>query len=189
MTKIEQLEKKATDAQKRAEDLRKEIESMKAKILDREEKGMAAAEAGDDDKYLSLKAEADRLQSLIPVREVLLKKSENPISEDEARSAWDEYSAQVNKDLSKKYTAYQKLREDFYNRFIELIDLQTEICRKRQRLAELARSDSKNLDRTYPFESLGSDVNNDLDYFFRTLHLMDLDRAGWIATLLNARKV
>lgn len=186
MTKFEQALKKYNEAQEKKSGRQKELSDLEGRREELEKKALAAAEEGKDEEYLRMKAEAERTEALIFVRKTSMKNMDKPITEAEARAAWEEYVSTADKEFRKKYADYKKAREKLFQMFLDIVEMQKTSFRKRQLLAEW--TDTK-ID-SYKLETLDSgETRGDLDYYFRGINRIGLDEARALSTIINTRRV
>lgn len=124
---------------KMAADARAEIEKEKEKTFQAKQelsrKAEAAADAGDVDLYYKYTQDVGRLEAAAHVREVQLRKKDQPITEDEVMSAWSDYVAGYSKNLASGLAKLEKAKAALLSEYSALLDLQGEALAVRARLA------------------------------------------------------
>lgn len=176
MGKYSQVIKQYQEAQERKTALEEEIKQLEAQQAELNAKAEEAAEKGNDEEYLRIKAEADRAGAIQHVRKATLQKADAPITLEEAAAAWRDYIAPVNKDFRKKYAEYLQRRKELCALFGELIGLQTAAFDTRQELYKMTTgrryADANNADAhlaEFNMETLdGNSTLIDRKYFYQS---------------------
>lgn len=129
---IEQIKAKAT--QERAQAAIDLTELVKRAAL-LEQEAQAAADGGDLEAYREKKAQAEAVNEEIFVKQAKAAKQENPITEDMAAAAWETYRADHDKKFKAKLSAYQAAKAELLTMYRDLLSMQREAFKTRERLA------------------------------------------------------
>ncbi len=127
----DQMQREADQRQRRADEERSKLE-IELGILKGE--AQAAADAGAIDEYKAKTKKADDVAMSIFV--LKSKKPEKPVTEEMAREAWANYSADYNKAFDAKYKAFERAKDQLISLYRELLQMQTEAFLTRERLAD-----------------------------------------------------
>lgn len=100
-----------------------------------EQEAQAAADGGDLAAYREKKAEAEAVNEEIFVKQAKAAKQENPITEDMAAAAWETYRADHDKKFKAKLSAYQAAKAELLTMYRDLLSMQREAFKTRERLA------------------------------------------------------
>lgn len=129
---IEQIKAKATQERAQAAidltDLAKRAAAL-------EQEAQAAADGGDLTTYREKKAQAEAVNEEIFVKKAKATKQENPITEDMAAAAWETYRADHDKKFKAKLSAYQAAKAELLTMYRDLLSMQREAFKTRERLA------------------------------------------------------
>lgn len=128
-----------------------------------------AADAGNVESYTEKKSEAERISNMIFVKKSMLRKADAPISEDDAKAAWDEYIKPVDKELQKQMAGYLKARHELFEKFDALVNIYRQILKNREDCIFTTGANPYN-DRKvlndYPMSAfLDNDVSLDVEFF------------------------
>lgn len=198
MNKVEALTKKFNQAQAEQDELQRELEEFKKRQVELEAKAEQAAEAGDDEGYLRIKADADKAGALAHVREAKMRRNEIPVTAEEAREAWDEYVKPVEKEIAKDLAEYIKERNALFVKLRAILSKEEKAFWTRQDLMrfsgqyEVPKSGyftGSYLDRIFPMNGInGADIRNDID-LFRKVGLLSMAEASGMHIMLNGHSV
>ena len=131
---VNDADKKANavvEAQAEIESVKKKSAAEKAEL---ENQAEAAADAGNVDRYMQLKQQAERVDATAYVRVKQLEKVTGPTNE-EISAAWNDYAAGYSKSLSAGLARLEKAKEALLAEYAALIDLQETALKTRARLA------------------------------------------------------
>lgn len=134
---IKEIFERYAKAQEGQDKLRSDIEALQAKQAEEMAAAESAAERGDVEAYKAHKAKADDAGTACKVREIQLRKSSNPITVDEARTAWEEICRPLNKNVEKLEREYIQARADLFNKFMALIKANEQTVTEREDLARI----------------------------------------------------
>ena len=111
-------------------ELVKQVEELKATA-------QAQAEGGQLDSFKTTdKARQDAEAELYVTRAQLAKLAKNnPVTAEDAATAWGEYAGKYNKNLAKMLSDYETRRAELLNAYKAMLDAQAEACAVRERLA------------------------------------------------------
>lgn len=122
-----------------AADAREEIEKAKEETFKAKQelsrKAEAAADAGDVDLYYKYTQDVGRLDAAAHVREVQLRKKDQPVTDEEVTAAWADYVAGYNKSLAAGLAKLEKAKDALLAEYAALVNLQSEALTVRARLA------------------------------------------------------
>lgn len=131
---IEALDKKHAAIGAARAELDAEKKRAEQEQKDLAEQAEAAARAGNVERYVGLKKQAADAESASYVYTAHLKEQLVPISEDEAREAWDNYRKEYETEFSRKLEAFQQLKASMLTAYKNLIDAQSGAFEIRERL-------------------------------------------------------
>lgn len=94
-----------------------------------------AIDAGDAEKYLSLKQQMERLDVDALIRKRQLEKTSVPATREECVAAWADYRPAYEKNLTTSLAALDKARVAYLKAYNDCVDLQEEACKTREELA------------------------------------------------------
>ena len=171
MSKLNDIVKKHDAAQASKEPLQKEIDSLKKRKAELESQAEAAAEAGDEDRYIQLKHAADDAGMRAYVREKRLANADAPIDLAEGQAAWDEFISPINRQLNKAHAAYVKQQKQLFESLKELMELQRKAYATREQIAGLCgyktwwvENDYAEVKSKFPFQHIDG-LHADFRYF------------------------
>lgn len=136
-TKMQRLEEEFNRRTSTIEEIKGWIGTLEKKKADLEAEQKAAAIAGDFGKFRALKEQETDTDLDIYVKQAMLEKAAEPISREDARAAWDEYSTLMQKKVKDADAEYLKLRAQLAKAYMAKMDLYVEVCRKRQQMGKL----------------------------------------------------
>ena len=138
---IAELDKQAKERLAKKEELEKKIVDLEQREASAKEKAQEAAEAGDLVAYKASSTEAQDLGTELIVAKAHFKRlgsGDAIVTQEEADSAWKDYTEGYNKKFDKIYSALEEKRAAMLDLIRELIDLQEEAFANRERLAKYA---------------------------------------------------
>lgn len=146
---------------------RKALEERVVELLNREEEYKAqmqtAVDSGDAEAYKTVKAKLSELEDEIMIAKLQLDKisSEDAVTEEEAAEAWEDYRNGYEMQFSSLMEKYEKQKAELLNSYSALVDLQTEACKTREKVAEYRKLSDRGataydlpLDRQFPMQYL-----------------------------------
>ena len=156
---------------KAAADARAELEKAKEQAFKEKQeltrKAEAAAEDGNVDLYYQYTQDAGRVDAAAHVREVQLRKKDQPVTEPEVTAAWADFVAGYNKNLAAGLVRLEKAKDALLSEYEALVDLQGDALEIRERLAGYV--DQKALESSFPMEYIpaknGLDIGGVKNYF------------------------
>ncbi len=142
---IAALDKLVKDRAAEKEQLAKDIDTIKERVEAANKAAQAAAAAGNLDGYKAAQAEAAAFGDQLTVCKAHLHELEttSPISEGQAALAWQNYSAQYNKQFDAKLAQYEKIKQELLTVYAELIDIEAAAFATRERIAVNSGLDKK----------------------------------------------
>lgn len=194
--KLDKILKKYESAQAERSALQAAVEDLEAKAQEKKRAAEEIAASGDVPGYEAAKKEADQAAVAVYVKKAQLAKAAAPITPEEAREAWVEYSKNLNKEFDRKYEAYKTARINLSTMLRELVELQRMGFSKRQLIADLSGGvmEYSGIDKNpayadYPMLTLAEpDVRFDLD-FFQKLGLITFEEKTAFMTICNTHTV
>lgn len=129
---IEQLEKKYNQAQLDAQKTQEDIELQTEKVLELKQAEFAAAEAGDVDRYQTLKKQRENMEDLIFVKRTAKNRTFN---QQDVYDTWKDYAAGYNKELARRTKDFEKACAELKDLFMEMVKLQDNGMENRARCA------------------------------------------------------
>ena len=141
---------------KAAAEARAELEKAKEQAFKEKQeltrKADAAAEDGNVDLYYQYTQDAGRVDAAAHVREVQLRKKDQPVTEPEVKAAWADFVAGYNKNLADGLTRLEKARDALLSEYEALVDLQGDALEIRERLAGYINEPTGDLCDSFPME-------------------------------------
>ena len=197
MTKIEKLEQQFKKAQEDKANLEQKVRNLKEQQQQYEADAKKAAEAGDPDAYLDLKAKANRAEAEAYVFGMQLKKAQAPVSPEEAADAWAEYKRTAEKDLDKCVADYKKKRASLYTDLRALIDKETAAFLVRERLLRISGQfengrngyfSGGHIDHVFPMHTLDSGLICGDIKIFQSEGQLSFNEAVRLNTIVNSHR-
>lgn len=140
--KFDKLEKMYNSIIEKKEKLEQDVKEQEAAKEQKEAEMLAAADAGDLERYKALKAEVDDLDARLFVDNTQLRKiGTGALDEAEVIKAWDKYAAEYGKKFEKMMADYEKARHALFVMYMEIVDFQNEALRTRERCGYLMGMD------------------------------------------------
>lgn len=123
------------DSKKKRDSLQQEINE----LIKRESALTAAADeaaaSGDVDKYMEIKAEKDKVSSIIYVKRSYMDKMPKATTEKDAFDAWGDYSAEYNTKLRKALAAFEDEKAKLCRMYSDMVSMQQDALSKRDEIA------------------------------------------------------
>lgn len=123
------------DSKKKRDSLQQEIND----LIKRESELAAAADDaaanGDVDKYMEIKAEKDKVSSIIYVKRSYMDKMPKATTEKDAFDAWSDYASDYNAKLRKGLAAFEDEKAKLCRLYSDLVTMQQEALSKRDEIA------------------------------------------------------
>lgn len=145
---IDKLQKQYEAKQAEAERLRGAIKELTKKSNALAAEMEEAASAGDLARFRDLKAQRSEVDEEIYVAQQQRKKPET-VPEAAAASAWKEFRSDYEKDFERLQKALRKAGDELEHLFVDLVRLQADALRERERLAVYAGTDPEQIESTY----------------------------------------
>lgn len=135
-------------------------------------KAEEAAGTGDVDKYMELDAMSNKQKALAYVYQKQIEQLGTVnVSKSEAIEAWNDYAKSYAKTMKALSDEFQKEKEKLLKKYAEMVDLQDEACKARERLGSYIGKNKQNLqmgggyDNLFPMEYIqclgtGNGVNS-----------------------------
>lgn len=123
------------DSKKKRDSLQQEIND----LIKRESELAAAADdaaaSGDVEKYMEIKAEKDKVSSIIYVKRSYMDKMPKATTEKDAFDAWGDYVSDYNAKLRKGLAAFEDEKAKLCQMYSNLVALQQDALSKRDEIA------------------------------------------------------
>ncbi len=123
------------DSKKKRDSLQQEINELIKKEQELTAAADEAAATGNVDKYLEIKAEKDKVSSIIYVKRSFMDKMPKATTEKDAFDAWGDYSADYNTKLRKGLAAFEEEKAKLCKMYSDLVTLQQDALSKREEIA------------------------------------------------------
>lgn len=177
--KFDKLEKLYNSIIEKKEKLEQDVKAQEAAKEQKEAEMLAAADAGDLERYKALKAEVDDLEARLFINNTQLRKiGTGALDEAEVVKAWDKYAAEYNKKFEKMLADYEDARSALYDKFMKLVDFQAEALRNRERCGYLMgmdpapiATDANNHYRNMRLKTLETYISKPLSYHQAVLRI------------------
>ena len=136
--RFKELEKAYDEVISKKTQIEQEIKEQEAQKAQKEQEAREAAAAGDVATYKQIKAEITGLEDSIFVKRAQLKKcAAGALKESEVLPAWNKYASDYGKKFEKLLADYEKARHALFVMYMEIVDLQNEALRTRERCGYL----------------------------------------------------
>lgn len=203
--RINSLEKAYDELIAKKHKLEQELSDLNDQKAQKEKEALAAADAGDLGQYKSIKSEVDNIDACIFVTSTQLRKYEScALDEDTVVKAWNKYADDYGKKFDKMVSDYEKARHALYLQYIQIIELQNDALKMRERCGFLMGvqplpDQFKNGDDHYKnlkMRTLSTSCNpsnlilkttTDLEFFSKYGEI-DQDKAAYITGILNSKQ-
>lgn len=131
------LLKRRSDAESEKNNLQDQKRKAEALAEELKIKAEEAAVSGDVEGYLRFKSEADRQEAVAHVADVRLHNTTNPVTQEDARAAWDTFCAENEPKFRANLAELDKARDSFFRAYNACADVQKEFCKTREELGAL----------------------------------------------------
>ena len=142
---LEKFDQKVNQAKAERENLSKKIAELTKREAELSKACAEAASSGNAEKYIDLKAEAERVNSTLFVKRSYLDKIKSPVTEEEAREAWESYAAKHNADMQKALNEYAAERSKLLQIYAALIEKQSAAYKVKEHICSEADIEAKSL--------------------------------------------
>lgn len=114
-----------------------EIDRLKAELAKTEEEMLAAADRGDLNKYTELENQKRALDARIFVYERSLPGAGNPVTKEEAATAWESFAKTYNKDTEAQYKAFLADCRALAIKYKKLVEVQNAALYEREKALQI----------------------------------------------------
>lgn len=123
------------DSKKKRDSLQQEINELIKKEQELTAAADEAAATGNVDKYIEIKAEKDKVSSIIFVKRSFMDKMPKATTEKDAFDAWGDYSADYNAKLRRSLAAFEDEKAKLCRMYSDMVSMQQDALSKREEVA------------------------------------------------------
>lgn len=155
MTKLETISRCFEEAQREKNVLHREIADLEVRKEALEKDLPKVAAGGDVEAYIEKKTILARCEAELEVKRAVFEHADHPVTEEDARAAWDEYYKVAQADREKAVTAFRKAVDDLYDQLRAVTGVNLEMLRTMKKCMQMS-----GVSEAFPFSPVR--INNEV---------------------------